>query len=254
MAHHIILTAFGTTTHSRITYDYLHKEITEQFPGSRIHWSYSSPTVRHSLKDSQTESVKSLTGLLDRLHEDDQREIVVQSIHVLPGHEFHRVVRDSLRFSPPPAIGMPLLTSPEDYQDVASLLVPLFPPEDEAVLILGHGTRHPSWTAYPLLEQVLRARTGRRIFVTGLEHYPGSESVIDEIAQSDCKRVLVIPFLMVAGMHFHRDIDGDSPQSWKTKLSRRGIDLRLRESGLGLLPGIAEIFCRHIQAAGKTIR
>jgi sirohydrochlorin cobaltochelatase len=251
MAHHIILCAFGTTTQSRITYDYLHNVVAEYFPNSCIHWSYSSPTIRHALKDKAPGGTKSLTVLLDDLHKRTPAEIVVQSLHVLPGQEFHRMVRESGRFSPLPAIGMPLLNSPGDFQKVANLLSSLFPGENEAVLILGHGTRHPSWTAYPALEAVLRVRGDRPVFVTGLEYYPGSDRVIDEIVESGCKRVLVIPFLMVAGMHFNRDIIGDHPEAWKSKLQRRGIDLKLHETGLGLLPGIAEIFCNHIEAAAS---
>jgi sirohydrochlorin cobaltochelatase len=250
MAHHIILCAFGTTTQSRLTYDHLHTVIERQFPESRIHWYYSSPTVRRAIRKDAPQQPESLVSILDLIEAEAPSNIVVQSMHVLPGQEFHRIVRESRQRTPYPAIGMPLLNTPGDYHDVAECLAHLVPEDKHtALLVLGHGTRHPSWTAYPALEKVLRVRFGGRAFVAGLEHYPVSDTVIDEIRASGYTHVRVVPFLMVAGMHFQRDIEGEHPDSWKARLSRSGIGLSIHDSGLGMLPGIGEIFCNHIREA-----
>ena len=250
MAHHIILCAFGTTTQSRRTYAHLHEVIANHFPERSIHWFYSSPTVRGAIRDDTDKQPESLAALLGRIREETTAEIVVQSMHVLPGHEFHRIVRDS-RLSPPcPAIGMPLLHTPGDYREVVDCLSPLVPKDDHtALLVLGHGTRHPCWTAYPALEKELRVRFGNRVFVAGIEHYPVSNTTIDEIRAAGFSHVRVLPFLMVAGMHFQRDIKSDRPTSWKSRLASAGIELSIHPEGIGMLPGIGEIFCNHIREA-----
>jgi len=253
MPHHIILCAFGTTTQSRLTYERLNEGISPHFPDSRIHWFFSSPTVRDRNRSPRADQPRSLTELLQSLNTDSSATIVVQSLHVMPGHEFHRVARETLQSGVPAAIGMPLLTTPDDYRRVADCLMVLIDAhQQEGILILGHGTSHPSWTSYPALEKVLREKAGARIFVTGLEQYPGSETLIDEITQSGFGNVFVIPFLMVAGMHFQRDIVGDSATSWRSKLTRENIILSVHDRGLGLLPGIEDIFCDHIRTALDT--
>jgi len=202
------------------------------------------------MRDHQADQVVSLTELLQNLYLDASESIVVQSLHVMPGHEFHRVVRETRQAQAKVVIGMPLLTTPDDHHRVADCLVPIIEANDnKAILILGHGTSHQSWTTYPTLEKVIRRRAGTRVFVTGLEKYPDSETVIDEIADTGFDQVFVIPFLMVAGMHFQRDIIGEAPTSWKSRLNRKKIDLSIHDQGLGLLPGIAEIFCDHIRTA-----
>ncbi len=247
--HNIILSAFGTTSQSRQTYAVLNERISPHFKDCSLHWYYSSPTVRRTLGQDSSDQ-PSLTGLLHDLAGNGPARIVLQSLHVLPGYEFHRIVREAKQANVETTVGMPLLSIPDDFQRVAGSLMPLIEQnENKAILILGHGTSHPCWTAYPVLEKILRTQTGHQVFVTGLEKYPGSDTMIDEIAKSGFDQVFVIPLLMVTGMHFQRDIVGNAPNSWKSRLGRKKINLSFHDQGLGLLPGIADIFCDHIRTA-----
>ena len=240
MKQHIILTAFGTTTLAQNTYNYLDSLIKSRFPKSITHWYFSSPTVRK----------RSLSDILEESARSGDRKIVVQSVHVTPGHEFHQMVRKVHAHPVPAAIGMPLLTSPTDYNRVAQALMPLIDTKNQdAILILGHGTLHPSWTAIPAFEKIMRTMAGDHVFVAALEKYPLSENVIDEIASKGFTRLLIIPLLITAGMHFKRDIIGDSPKSWQSRLKTRGIELSFHNEGLGMLNGIPDIICDHIEQA-----
>lgn len=251
---HLILAAFGTTTAARETYDHLDGALRPFFSDCHIHWTYTSPTVRRNLSGQIGDSDISLSDLLVRLNRNSKNRIVIQSVHVTPGHEFHRIVRLSAKSLVPTAIGRPLLSAPADYQRVAQALLPLISSSpDSAVLILGHGTDHPSWTAYPALQSVLRTCAGNRLFVAALEKFPDSSSVIDEIAADGYQHVLVIPFLMVAGMHFKRDIIGDTDSSWKNRFESKNIHLTFHDQGLGKLEGISDIFCDHIRTAFDTL-
>ncbi len=249
MAHHIILSAFGTTTQSGRTYGVLDERISSRFKDCSVHWHYSSPSVRRSLDQNKAKQ-PSLRDVLHNLAGNSPYRIVVQPLHVMAGQEFHRVVREAKEANATAAIGMPLLCTPDDFHRVAGNLMPLIEEnESKAILILGHGTTHPSWTTYPALEKILRTQAGNRVFVTGLEKYPGPEAMIDEIAASGFDRVFIIPLLMATGMHFQRDIVGTAPNSWKSRLKSKRIELSYHDRGLALLPGIAEIFCDHIRTA-----
>ncbi|MBT8333345.1 MAG: sirohydrochlorin cobaltochelatase, partial [Deltaproteobacteria bacterium] len=115
MEKHIILTAFGTSTQAQTTYDHLHSLITPRFPDSQFHWTCSSPVIRRNINKIGDAQIYSLSELISQLNGSSKNQIVIQSMHVLPGHEFHRMVRESQQTSIMSAIGMPLLSTPDDY-------------------------------------------------------------------------------------------------------------------------------------------
>jgi sirohydrochlorin cobaltochelatase len=153
-------------------------------------------------------------------------------------------------YRPGTTIGMPLLSSQEDFHRLADLLSPLLPnSSDRGVLLIGHGTTHPSWTTLPVLEHLLRGITRSSVFLAVLQHFPDSSGVIDQMAATGVKHWLVIPLLLSTGTHFQRDITGPGPHSWLSRLHRHGLSPVFHEEGLGTLPGIAEMFGDHIQTA-----
>jgi cobalamin biosynthesis Co2+ chelatase CbiK len=54
-------------------------------------------------------------------------------------------------------------------------------------------------------------------------------------------------------MHYHRDIVGDGPNSWMTRLTERNLAVESIKHGLGLLPGIENIIIRHITQALQSL-
>lgn len=146
--------------------------------------------------------------------------------------------------------GFPLISSPEDYTEICRVLQPFIATAPKkATLVLGHGTYHPTWTAYYCLETFLRRRFGPHIFVGAVEKYPESKYLVDEISAAGYKEVRIIPFFLVAGMHYRRDIVGTGESSWQTRLKKRGIETEAVDHGLGMLPGFDKIIIRHIEAA-----
>ena len=64
--------------------------------------------------------------------------------------------------------------------------------------------------------------------------------------------MLLIPLMLVAGVHFIEDMYGNE-DSWKTAFEARDIDVSAEQKGLGMNPGIIEMFCSHIQDALDVI-
>jgi sirohydrochlorin cobaltochelatase len=152
------------------------------------------------------------------------------------------------------SIGMPLLTSPQDHLCVSNCLEPLIQAHpDKAILLMGHGTDHPSWTVYPALQQTLREIFGQRIFVGVVEHFPPSHNVIAQIAAAGFSKVLLVPLLLVAGMHYEKDLMGDSPDSWRSRLLDAGIQTEAISDGIGSNACIGKVFCDHIREALDVI-
>ncbi len=252
MTNHIILTAFGTTTRAQETYRQFEKQIAACFPHCQIHWAFSSPTVRKisAQLDIAPASVGEIVSSLQ-----DPGEIVIQSLHVLPGYEFHRIAAECLTLPVAAAVGRPLLDGPEDFIGTAGALKVLIESSGlGATLVLGHGTNHPSRYLFLQLQRELHNQVGPQVFFTTIEKpLEPVELVIEKISRAGHKKLFCVPFLMVAGMHFFRDIIGDHQDSWKNRFQQHHIDLHVHDQGIALLEGIGNIVCNHIQAAFDSL-
>ena len=66
-----------------------------------------------------------------------------------------------------------------------------------------------------------------------MEKFPDTTQLVDEIAGCGFTEVCIIPLFLVAGMHYRRDIIGDSPSSWQSRLQKKGIKVEAIAHGFG---------------------
>jgi sirohydrochlorin cobaltochelatase len=249
----IILTAFGTTARAFSTYEKLDAAFREAFPTNPIHWAYTSRMVKHAMKKKKRLDLKDPLEMAGILADQGHPWAVIQSLHLICGHEFDRLVAERDQSCIRSSMGLPLLTSHRDYMDTAMALAPLFPEDpDQAVVLVGHGTDHPAWSVYPALEAVLRGEYGNRVFVGVVEDYPGLDHTLDRIRSAGFQKVCLIPLMLVAGVHFKEDLTCEK-DSWQKTFERSGIQVSVKEQGIGEIQGIAKIFCRHIAQALDVI-
>jgi sirohydrochlorin cobaltochelatase len=246
----IVMAAFGTTTRAMSTYAVIHQRCKARFPDHPIRWAYSSRQVVARAK-ADKRAVLSPADLLQSLEQEGHDWAVVQSLHLLCGHEFHRLTEAISRLRIRCSVGLPLLHSPADYHRLARVIAEEYPdPGNQALVLVGHGTDHPIWCAYPALEAVLRRHLGDRVFLGVVEHGPAEpESVAGAVKAAGFQSARLIPLLLVAGVHFHEDLCGDDPDSWKAVFASQGIAVQAEERGLGRYPGVVDIFCDHIDQA-----
>lgn len=246
----LVIAAFGTSTKALASYDHLDRRIKERFPGHEIFWAWSSRIITDKITRRQQDTIFTPSEILETLHRQQYPWAVVQSLHLLGGHEFVRLVAETEDSPIRTSIGLPLLSSPLDYHALCAGLTPLINAHpDQAILLVGHGTDHPAWCAYPALQYFMRRHFGARIFVGVLEGCPSSAEVIADIMVAGHTQVCIIPLLLVAGMHFHRDLTGNNKNSWLTMLTQAGFNVEIIQQGIGMLPTISEIFCQHIEDA-----
>jgi sirohydrochlorin cobaltochelatase len=246
----IILAAFGTTSRALSTYQVMDQYIRRHFADTPIFWAYTSGTVNRRMQEKSGGDYPSLAAILSNISGQGHSNALVQSLHVLPGHEFHQLLAECRQADIPCRFGMPLLTAPQDYERLADCLAPLITARpDKAILLIGHGTDHPIWVAYHALECIFQRRFGKQIFIGTIEKNPPAEAVPQEIAAAGFRQVCMIPLLLVAGMHYQRDVIGEGENSWRSRLERQGLDVESIAGGLGLIPGISNIIATHIREA-----
>lgn len=245
----LILTAFGTTSAALASYKNIERYLEKQLPDMEIYWAYSSRVVAHQLKKEQGLNIDGVATLLEKLWQQGYEEVVVQSLHLFPSYEFHKICVEAKSSKLNCHIGLPLFCSPQDYNDGCDLLAPIIEQHpDSAILIVGHGTDHPSWTAYLAFEQILQRRFGTRVMMGTVEKYPNTDHLPQSISRAEHKKVFMIPFFYIAGLHYRRDMVGDT-DSWQNRLKAEGLEVESYPDGLGTMKGIESIVLRHIQGA-----
>jgi sirohydrochlorin cobaltochelatase len=247
----IILTASGTSPAARKTCNHIETSVKQRFPKHDLYWGYSSRVVQQELRKNQNTSTRQPADIASDLALAGHHEVIIQSLHLIPGHEFHVLQQQVRQVKGINCLtGMPLLYSPTDYTTYMDLLAPYIQQRpDRAVLIIGHGTRHAVWPIYLALESMLQNRFGSRLFMGVVEHFPLTNNVEERISAAGFKEVLLIPFFLVAGMHFRRDMIGEHAGSWKQRLEKRGLQVEVMPDGVGMLPGIGELVADHIAEA-----
>ena len=245
----VVLTAFGTTAKAFETYDRMDKVFKERLPDTPLFWAYSSRMVKRSLKKNKNIDIKDPGQVLAELKAQGHDWAVVQSLHLICGHEFDRLKEIAATAKIRTSMGLPLLTSFGDYNTVADAIAPLISDSaDEATVIVGHGTDHPAWACYPALEAVLRQVHGGRVFAGVVEGMPEMADTIAKIKKFGFTKVRLVPFMLVAGVHFKEDLTREE-DSWEKSLQREKIEVSVVNHGVGEITAITELFASHVKDA-----
>ena len=150
------------------------------------------------------------------------------------------------------AIGLPLLTSDEDFQIVADAIVKATASYDDgktAICFMGHGTEAESNAVYAKMQQVLTEGGHANYFVGTVEATPSLEDVLALVQAGSYERVVLQPLMIVAGDHANNDMAGDEEGSWKTTFEAAGYQVECLVNGLGELEEIQNLLVAHAQAA-----
>lgn len=268
----VLLVPYGSASaRAMATYEKILARYRKDLPGMAILLAFTSPLMIKRLKEREGISVLNIEEALDRLSDQGCGKAVVQSLQIVPGGEFHRLISLSREYGGKQkdpekrmmiSIGLPLLSSLEDCQRVSKALPALWSgsypnglknhsdidPKKEAVLLAGHGTGHPADAIYSQMAQVLKKDHGQVLLGT-IEGFPGLAEILDELKVRHVQKVRLRPFLLVAGGHAENDIAGSGPDSWKSTLEKQGYGVDVRLAALGEIDGIVSLFLEHTRRA-----
>lgn len=249
-----LLVAFGSSAPgANAAYEAIEQAYRARFPGSPIVWAWTSQKIRAKLGARGCRMLSIAEGL-DRLAAAGVDEVVIQSLHAMPGAEFAalarsaltRVDRDRDKFRAV-YLGRPLLESVADAE--AAIDAALASLEDrrpgDAVVFMAHGNdKGRAELALAGAAAVLRAKD-KLAWLTGVEGGEPLDSIIAALKKARVRKVWLAPFMIVAGEHAQNDLAGPDPDSWASRLRAAGFAVETSLKGLGETPGAAEIFLRH---------
>ena len=89
----------------------------------------------------------------------------------------------------------------------------------------------------------------RNAYIGTVEAYPSMESLKRRIEEGGYKKVILAPFMIVAGEHAKHDMAGDDPQSWRCQFEDMGCQVECVFRGLGEYEGIRRLLAEHAREA-----
>ncbi|MDL2318025.1 sirohydrochlorin cobaltochelatase [Eubacteriales bacterium OttesenSCG-928-A19] len=253
----ILVVSFGTSYNDtrEATIEAIENDIAAAYPEYEVRRAFTAQTVIDILAERDGLEIDNVTGAMERLIADGVKKVVIQPTLVMAGYEYDDVVAEVAPYADQFeyfAIGKPLLTSMEDYEAVTQALLAsneYAGSEDTAIVFMGHGTHHPSNAVYSMMVNYMRSRGYENVFMGTVESFPLIDDVIAELGASEYKKVVLYPFMIVAGDHANNDMAGEEEDAWAVLLAEEGYEVESELVGLGEYEGIRAVFLEHLRAA-----
>ena len=242
----VLMVHFGTTFDDtrKNTIDAVNDEAKKEFPDMEIREAYTSRIImrrlkeRGILKDNPAEA-------LDKLAKEGYTHIIVQPTNVINGVESKtleqqlEMYKDKFKEI---RTGSALLSTPEDYKAVAEIINKEVGKvtDNEAVVLVGHGTHDNGNAAYPAMDYTAKSM-GYKFYVGTIEGFPEFDDVVRGLKKDNIKKVILMPFMFVAGDHANNDIAVD----WKEALEKEGFIVEVKLTSLGMMEDIRKMFIDH---------
>ncbi len=285
----IVLASFGTTVPSALSSIVNINDIVKKaYPATEVRITFTSNIIRSIWKKRQAEPqtwldqgvpeeilyVKNFIATIGDLLEDGYTNIVVQPTHMFFMEQSHdlqqyvnglasiRTMKEKWRPIHSLVMGRPALGMPGDkysyHDDVAAVARTLAQDAKEAkeqkaiLLYMGHGNEHWSTGIYSETQKKMREMyPDVPTFIGVVEGAPALDDLIDHLKHAKTQKILLKPFMIVAGDHATNDMAGPEEDSWKSILSKKGYQVNAVLEGLGSNDDFAKIFVDHIADAAK---
>lgn len=253
----ILLVTFGTSVpQAQRAFDHIGDAVKAAFPHTPVRWAYTSHMIRKKLA-KQGRLLDSPEIALARMMDEGFTHVAVQSLHTIPGKEFHDLLLNARRFEGMAggikriAVGQPLLSADIDLARSADAVLKMIPEQrrpQEAVVMMGHGTSHPSNAFYAAL--VYRVQLNDpNLFIGTVEEFPEIDLIKRQLINRKITKAYLIPLMSVAGDHARNDLSGDDPRSWKSILTLAGIECVPVLKGTAEFAPFVEIWIDHLKSA-----
>lgn len=259
----ILVISFGTS--QKDTRDKciggIENAIAAEFPDWEVRRAFTSRMIiKRILKETGTQ-IDYIDEALQRLADDGFDTVVVQPTHFIKGIEYDDVVRicgeyrdkfDALR------VAEPLISDEASYDRLVDILENDIVPNIRTiakdrcgVILMGHGSDHINNACYSEMALKIKLRGMDDVFLVTVEGFPSFDDLPKVMEGYKGKKVAMIPFMVVAGVHANEDMAGDDPDSLKCRLASAGYEPVPIMKGLAEYASIRRMFA---DKCGECIR
>lgn len=231
----------------------IEQAIRDANPECLVFRAWTSEVIRKKIRQRDGIHIYSVNEAMDEIVGQGRKEVIVQPVFVLKGMEYDLLVQEvqqaGKRLQLQIRIAEPLLASGQDKKNVLDALKQEWTLEEGQMLVLmGHGTKHSQNRVYEELNQLLKGSGCSNMVIGTMEAEPDLEEVLAAVNQKRPAKVVLAPFMIVAGAHAKKALAGDQEESWKHIFEQEGYEVECVLKGLGEYDGIRRIFLEHLEA------
>ena len=262
----ILITSFGTTfkdTREK-TIEATVNAIQAAHPDTKVVIAFTSHIIIDRIKENEGVTFPTPEEALSQLKEEGYTRVAVTSLNIIPGMEYdystavfnlHKGEFKKLVCGLPLMYWMGQEGQRDDVTEAMKALSTEFPKvgKHEAILLMAHGTPHPSNAYYSVLQNRLDAAKLGNVFVYTVEGWPHLSDVIPQLKAKGVKTVTLMPIMMVAGDHANNDMAGAEKDSHKSQLEAAGFKVNTYLHGLGENAAVRNMFVERANEAWDTL-
>ena len=242
MSKGILVTSFGTShkdTREKCL-DSIQKEVEKKYGSEKVERAYTSGVVRRIVERKENIHIYDQEEGLKALKDKGFDEIITMSLHILNGIEYSKL-NDKYG-----KITKPLLTTEEDYKRIVNDTEFNDLEGNDVIIFMGHGSESAADITYEKLQEAYNKAGKNNIFVATVEGEVTIEDIIEKLKMGDYKKILLKPFMIVAGDHAKNDM----AIRYKEELEENGFKVnQVILKGLGEFDAIQNIFLNHLKLA-----
>ena len=276
----IVLAAFGTTEPGALAAILnVEKKVRAAFPQNEVFLAFTANQVRevwraragnrawkaaHPGVPARIYGVANPLAVMARIQDEGARPIFVQSLHITNGTEFEdqlaiveslaeiKAFQESKRPFPYISLGASALgrgTAKELERAAAALknLAAEAQAEGAALVLMGHGNDHKNIKSYRNFAAVMSRKYGLPVFMGLVEGRPNFEELMAALKKAQVGKVLLAPFMLVAGDHARNDMAGPEEDSLVSRLRAAGLEVQTRMKGLGANDDWAALYVERLR-------
>lgn len=240
----ILVTSFGTShrdTREKCL-DLIQREVEEKYGSENVERAYTSRIIRRIIEKNEGIHIFDQEEGLKVLKDKGFEEIITMSLHILDGIEYSKL---DDKFG---KISKPLLADDEDFKKIVENKEFNDLEGDDAIVFMGHGTESEADCAYQKLQDEYLKAGKNNIFIATVEGKVTIKDVIEKMKGKGFKKILLKPFMIVAGDHAKNDMSSDDEDSWKTILKNEGYEVTSVLKGMGEYEFIRKMFMDKLEA------
>lgn len=262
----ILVLSFGTTFKDsrEKTINKTVSEIQAAHPDTKVVLAFTSHIIVDRIGQNEGLVIPTPEKALADLKKDGYTRVAITSLDVIPGMEYayDTAIYDLYKKDfKKMTVGTPIMywmgqeEQRDDVEEFVQALSTQFPKlaQDEAILVMAHGTPHPANAYYSVVQNRLDAANLGNVFVYSVEGWPHLDTVMPQLKAKGIKKVTLMPMMMVAGDHANNDMAGAKPDSHKSVLEAEGFTVNTYIHGLGENSAVRKMFVERANEAWNAL-
>lgn len=254
----IMVVSSGTSDEEaiKLSIKAVENKISKYFNNWEVSRAFTSEAIINTIRKKSNIIIDTVEEALVKMINEGFDYVIVQSLHIIPGSEYEKVVELIKKYKnefKEIRLGRPVLYYDKDFNKAVKALKSQIPimDKDEAVVLVGHGTKHNSNIYYKKFQDEIN-KEGIKVYVTTLEESPSIYDIIPKLKEDNIKKVILMPYMLVFGGHGRKDIASSREDSCKGLLEKEGFKVSLYMHGIGENEKYQEIYVQHIKDAMET--